>query len=75
AVLIRWMSHYLAMCWLMELKATLTIMADQELGRPETQWQIMTGDARSKQKAEKMLRLIKNPTFWYQNEMCVSLSY
>ncbi|KAI6010645.1 hypothetical protein BKA83DRAFT_25636 [Pisolithus microcarpus] len=54
---------------LMELKATLTIMADQELSRLEAQWQIITGDARSKQKAEKMLRLIKNPTFWYQNEM------
>ncbi|KAI5980380.1 hypothetical protein EDC04DRAFT_2596878 [Pisolithus marmoratus] len=75
AVLTRWMSHYLAMRRLMELKATLSVMADQELSRPEVQQRIMTGDARSKQKAEKMLRVIKDPTFWYQNEMCGSISY
>ena len=69
AVLTRWMSHFLAMRQLMELRATLTIMADQELDCPEAQWQIITGDTRSKKKAERMLKLIKNPIFWYQNEM------
>ncbi|KIK99948.1 hypothetical protein PAXRUDRAFT_95838, partial [Paxillus rubicundulus Ve08.2h10] len=60
AVLTRWMSHYLALRQLMELKSPLTVMAEQEF----TERKIITGEVKSRVKAEKMLKLIKNPTFW-----------
>ncbi|KAJ3777435.1 hypothetical protein FB446DRAFT_615658, partial [Lentinula raphanica] len=62
AVLTRWTSHYLAFRRLLDLRKTLDYIVAKDQILPESQ--LVTGDAKGKEKARKMIKLIKNLDFW-----------
>ena len=66
AVITRWTAHYLAYRRLLELHGTLkVVVANDEEKRAEDKI-VVTGDAKAKAKARKMVKLISDePLFWH----------
>ena len=66
AVITQWTAHYLAYHRLLELHGTLkVVVANDEEKRAEDKI-VVTGDAKAKAKARKMVKLISDePLFWH----------
>ncbi|KAE9385656.1 hypothetical protein BT96DRAFT_820684, partial [Gymnopus androsaceus JB14] len=62
AVLTRWTSHYLAFRRLLEMRAILEFIVTKDRMQPESQ--LVTGDKKSKEKAQAMIKVIENHDFW-----------
>ena len=56
--------HYQAYKRLRELRNVLIAVIEDDERRPVKESQVITGDARAKEKARKMVKLIKNLRFW-----------
>ena len=56
--------HYQAYKRLRELRNILIAVVEDDKRRPVKESQVITGDARVKEKARKMVKLIKNLRFW-----------
>lgn len=65
AVITRWTAHYCAYRRLLELKLALENIADAELRLPDSQRQLIIGDARAKEKATNALSTIQSGLFWH----------
>ena len=64
AVLTRWTAHYQAYSRLLDLRFMLVIVVNTDGGRPEKERCVIAGDTKAKKKAESMVALIRNNTFW-----------
>ncbi|KAI9457355.1 ribonuclease H-like domain-containing protein [Lactarius psammicola] len=61
----RWTAYYLAYRRLLDLRSTLEfIIADDAQKAPEEQQIIPLRDRAAREKAQKMVAIIKNPSFW-----------
>jgi hypothetical protein len=58
-------SFYLAYCCLLDLRSTLEfIIADDAQKAPEEQQVIPLKDRAAREKAQRVVTIIKNPLFW-----------
>jgi hypothetical protein len=64
AVLTRWTAHYLAYSRLIQLSPTLKLLVQQDEMRATPNSRLITGDKKAKEKARRMVKLIKNEVFW-----------
>ena len=65
AVLTRWTAHYLAYERLLDLKWVVeTLVRNDEL-LPREEKRVINGDADARQKATKMVVIIKDALFWH----------
>ena len=64
AVLTRWTAHYLSYSRLLDLRSVLIMVVDMDSRRLEKDRCVIAGDAKAKKKANDMVILIKNDTFW-----------
>jgi hypothetical protein len=63
AVLTRWTAHYLAYRRLVELRPAPESIIAADAMRPKSD--LVKGDRKAKTKAREMLRVIRNPSFWF----------
>lgn len=68
----RWTAHFLAYRRLLELRQTLEIIATQEENRPDDKKLIIKGKPEVKEHAQKMMKLVQNPVFWFSIARLVS---
>lgn len=64
AVLTRWTMHYQAYRRLRELRNVIVTVVEEDERLPVKESRVITGDTRAKEKAKKMVKLIKNSRFW-----------
>lgn len=64
AVLTRWTAHYIAYCRLLDVSHTLKLLVQQDEMCPTLEQRLVTGDKKSRDKAQLMVRLIKDEHFW-----------
>lgn len=64
AVLTRWTMHYQAYRRLRELRNMIITVVEEDEKLPIKESKVITGDTRGKEKAKKMVQLIKNARFW-----------
>jgi hypothetical protein len=64
AVLTRWTARYQAYCLLLELRAILLSIVTTDATRPESKQVMVTGDAKSKAHAWKIVWIISDVVFW-----------
>ena len=64
AFLTQWMAHYLSYSRLLDLRLVLIMVVDMDSCRLEKDRCVVAGDSRAKKKANNMVILIKNDTFW-----------
>jgi hypothetical protein len=72
-VLTRWTAHLRAYQWLASVENVLSAVVATELRRSEKDRLFITGDKRSKERAEKMIAIIRNPTFWVSLQQYVNI--
>lgn len=72
AVLTRWTMHYLAYRRLRELRNVIITVVEDDERKPIKDSQVVTGDTKAKEKARKMVKVIKNPRFWNALSMYVA---
>ena len=65
AVLTWWTAHFQAYRQLLELKASLISICSADAARVPATKQIVTGDAKAKRHAYKMISVIMDPLFWH----------
>ena len=63
--------HYQSYRRLQELHTIIVMVVDFDEKRPEQEHIVITGDAKSKTKATRMVRLIRNQNFWHALAMYV----
>ena len=68
-VLTRWTMHYQAYRRLRELRNVIAMVVEADERKPAKESLMITGDAKAKEKAKKMVKLIKNTRFW--DALCV----
>jgi lipocalin len=56
--------HYQAYRRLRELRKVIITVVEDDEKRPMKESQVITGDAKAKEKAKKMVKVIKNLRFW-----------
>ena len=65
AVLTRWTAHFQAYRRLLELQALLISICSADAARVPVKKQLVTGDAKAKRHARKMISVIMDPLFWH----------
>lgn len=73
AVLTRWTAHYMAYRRLLQLYPTLRSILFADASRPDNLKVLISGDAKARQKAEQMVEIIENPSFWHAIALYVCL--
>jgi len=77
AVLTRWTAHYNAYRRLLELYIPLKLLADHDEKHPgnenERKRIMITGNKKAQQKAETMVRIIRDPIFWHRLALYASI--
>ena len=70
AVLTRWTAHYNAYRRLLDLYIPLKLLTDHDaklLGSEnERQRILITGNKKAQEKAQEMVKIIRNPVFWHK---------
>jgi hypothetical protein len=70
AVLTRWTAHYNAYRRLLDLYIPLKFLVDHDARHPgsenERQRILITGNKKAQEKAEAMVRIIRDPLFWHK---------
>jgi hypothetical protein len=64
AVLTRWTAHYQSYSRLLDLRSVLVMVVEMDSRRVEQERCVVAGDAKAKKKANDMVALIRNDTFW-----------
>jgi hypothetical protein len=64
-VLTRWTAHLRAYERILQSENAIMSVISTELGRPEEHRKFITGDRKSKEKAHRMVQLIRNSLFWH----------
>jgi hypothetical protein len=64
AVLTRWTAHYLAYKRLLELKWVLETVTQQDALRLANEQILVSGDAKAKEKARKIIMIAEDADFW-----------
>lgn len=70
AVLTRWTAHYNAYRRLLDLYIPLKLLTDHDAKYPGSQNEreriMITGNKKAQEKAEKMVKIIRDPVFWHK---------
>lgn len=66
AVITRWTAHYVSFRRLLELKASLqTVISADEMQPDAAKKLVVTGNAKAKRKARRMVRIVQDSLFWH----------
>lgn len=69
-MLTRWTAHYLAYARLLELRATLIAVVDNDPAKPAKDQCVIIGEMKAKAKVHAMVQIIQDRNFWKALKRC-----